>query len=460
MSVQKAIAGRALVIPLTINIPVGDLLVPVSDAQSGQKIKDAEIKVKGEHNYDIVFTPPEAGTYKMEICVKGTTKQTVTISADPAPYLRLIGNQLVPNAIVGQQVEFKIEYPVGTVTSDQIEAAFRDSRGQVTEPTQLVSLGSGVFALRFTPKKPGKYTTKVAIKGAGTMDGQLEIEAQNAPGIQLIEGGSGLATVGKPFTFKLSAPSIKINQLNATITTPNGRTESGYVSDLGDGIFGITCTPALIGKYSAELKLDGGLISKPLTFDSRSDVKWLSHLPSAKGELIVGKEFEFNIELNEVTPSSAISVGVMDSDLREIFHGNLVHVGGKGNCHQFSLKWKPPRGGAYSCQIKLDGLPLGERVGVYATEPKADTGGKNTSKGKLGNTFNVTLTLEDMESKKIEAVVVTEADGKDAGRADVQNEGHGKYKLSYKPTKTGMHVCTLVIDGVPIAGSDLFFDVQ
>jgi len=320
-------------------------------------------------------------------------------------------------------------------------------------------LGSGQFAVRFTPKKPGKYTTKVSIKGAGTMDGQLEIDAQNAPGIQLIEGGSGLATVGKPFTFKLSAPAITLSQLGATITTPSGRTDSGKISDLGDGIYAITYTPSVIGKYSAELKLDGGLISKPLAFDSRSDVKWLTHLPSAKGELLVGKEFEFHIELNEVTPSSKISVSVTDADFREVFHGNLVHVGGSANCHRFTLKWRPPRGGAYGCQIELDGLPLGERVGVYATEPKVDTGGKNTSKGKLGNTFTVTLTLEDMESKKIEAVV-TDADGGHAGRALVENEGHGKFKLSFKPEKAGMHTCTLVIDGVSIVGSDLFFDVQ
>jgi len=308
-------------------------------------------------------------------------------------------------------------------------------------------------------KRPGKYTTKVAIKGAGTMYGQLEIDAQNAPGVQLIEGGSGLATVGKPFTFKLSAPSIKLNQLVATIHTPSGKTDSGQVSDLGDGIFAITYTPAVIGKYSAELKLDGGLISKPLSFDSRSDVKWLANLPTAKGELLVGKDFEFHIELNEVTSKSKVSVSITNADHRQIFHGDLAHVGGSGNSHQFSLKWRPPSGGAYGCQIELDGLPLGEGVGVYATEPRADTGGKNTSKGKLGNTFTVTLTLEEIESKKVEAVV-KDADGHPAGKAQVDPEGQGKYKISYKPEKTGMHTCVLVIDGVPIAGSELFFDVQ
>lgn len=69
MATQKAIAGRALVIPLTINVPVGDLLVPVS--KDGKHVKDAEIKVKGENQYEISFTPPDAGVYKMEICVKG-----------------------------------------------------------------------------------------------------------------------------------------------------------------------------------------------------------------------------------------------------------------------------------------------------------------------------------------------------------------------------------------------------
>lgn len=127
-------------------------------------------------------------------------------------------------------MEFKIEYPVGSLDANQIVAAFQDAHGHVGEPTHVVALGQGKFAVRFTPKKPGKYTTKVSIKGAGTssftrdktaeksltftgtMDGQLEIDAQNAPGIQLIEGASGLATVGKPFTFKLSAPEIKVRR--------------------------------------------------------------------------------------------------------------------------------------------------------------------------------------------------------------------------------------------------------
>jgi hypothetical protein len=320
-------------------------------------------------------------------------------------------------------------------------------------------LGEGKFAVRFTPKKPGKFTTKVSIKGAGTMDGQLEVDAQNAPGIQLIEGGNGLATVGKPFTFKLSAPAIKLHQLAASISTPSGKSDHAHVSDLGDGLYGITYTPTVIGKYNAELKPDGGLISKPLAFDSRSDVKWLTNLPSAKGELLVGKEFEFNIELNEVGSRSKVSVVVTNSDHRQVFHGDLHHVGGNSHSSQFSLKWKPPSGGSYGCQIELDGTPLGEPVVVYATEPKADTGGKNTSKGKIGNTFNVTLTLEDMEQKKVEARV-KDADGHSAGNANVENEGHGKYKISYKPEKLGLHTCTLVIDGIAIAGSDLFFDVH
>jgi len=313
--------------------------------------------------------------------------------------------------------------------------------------------------VRFTPKRPGKYTTMVAIKGAGTMDGVLEIDAQNAPGLQLIEGGSGLATVGKPFTFNLSAPAIKLNHLAATIHTPSGKADTGQVSDLGDGIYAITYTPAVIGKYSAELKLDGSLISKPLPFDSRSDVKWLANLPTAKGELLVGKDFEFHIELNEVSSKSKVSVAINNADFRQIYRGDLSHVSGSGNSHQFTLKWRPPSGGSYGCQIELDGLPLGEPVGVYATEPKADTGGKNTSKGKLGNTFNVTLTLEDIESKKIEAPV-KDADGRNVGKAQVESEGHGKYKISYKPEKIGVHTCALVIDGVPIAGSELFFDVH
>jgi len=457
MSVQKAIAGRALVIPLNINVEIGQLLVRVSNAQ-GRHTEDAAVTQKAENTYEIKFIPPEAGVYKMEIMVKGTTKQTVTINADPAPYLRLLGSQHMTNAIVGQQVEFKIEYPVGTLSSDQIEASFRDEHGSVAERTYVANLGEGKFAVRFTPPKPGKYTTKVSIKGAGTMDGQLEIDAQQAPGIQLIEGASGLATVGKPFTFKLSAPAIRLNQLEVAVQTPVGRTDRASASDLGHGIFAIVYTPSVIGKYTAEIKLDGGLISKPLLIDSRSDVRWMSQLPTTKGELLVGKDFDFHIEVNGPS-NSDISVSITNADHQQVHHGRLQHAGGSGDTHQFSLKWRPPTGGYYGCQIELDGKPLGEKVIVYAAEPKADTGGKNTSKGKLGNVFTVTVTLEDMETKKITASVQDE-DGRGAGQAQVEREGHGKYKISYKPEKIGMHKCTLEIDGVSVSGSDLYFDVH
>jgi len=456
MSVQKAIAGRALVIPLNINVDLSQLLARVS--LSGRHIEDAEIKKKAEHNYEIKFTPPESGSFKMDICVNGTTKQSVTIDADPAPYLRLLGPQLFPNAIVGQQVEFKIEYPLGSVSSDHITASFQDEQGRVTEQTHVIHLGDEKFAVRFVPPKPGKFTTKVAVKGAGTMDGQLEIIAQQAPGIQLIEGASGLATVGKPFTFKLSAPEITKKQLEVFVSTPEGRTDRAAVSDAGSGIFAIVYTPTVIGKFSAEIKLDGGLISKPLVIDSRSDVKWVSQLPTAKGELIVGKDFDFHIEVED-TRNSYITVTVTNADNQQIFNGKLQHVGGSGKFNQFSLKWKPPTGGYYGCQIELDGKPLGEKVVVYATEPKADTGGKNTSKGKLGNVFNVTLTLQDMEHKTVTARVRDE-DGNHVGHAKVENEGGGKYKISFKPEKMGIHKCTLEIDGVPVNGSDLYFDVH
>jgi len=197
------------------------------------------------------------------------------------------------------------------------------------------------------------------------------------------------------------------------------------------------------------------LISKPLIIDSRSDVKWISHLPTAKGDLIVGKDFEFIIELSEVSSSSHLTVSITDADHHQVFHGKLHHTYN----NQFSLKWKPPTGGHYGCQIELDGKPLGERVFVYATEPKADTGGKNTSKGTLGNTFNVSVKLEGMEHKKVEARV-KDKDGHSAGHAQVTAEGDGKYKISYKPDREGIYTCTLVIDGVPISGSDLYFEAQ
>lgn len=286
------------------------------------------------------------------------------------------------------------------------------------------------------------------------MDGQLEIDAQLPPGIQLIEGASGLATVGKLFTFKLSAPAIKLSQIDVSVTSPSGKHDSALVSESGGGIFSIVFTPSIIGKYTAEIKLDGGLVSKPLIIDSRSDVKWISHLPVAKGDLLVGKDFEFVIELSEAA-AGALTVSIDDADHEQIFHGKLNHTHG----NQYALKWKPPTGGHYGCQIELDGKPLGESVVVYATEPKADTGGKNTSKGKIGNTFNVSLKLEEMEHKKIEARV-KDQDGNHVGHAQVVAEGDGKYKISYKPEKEGLHTCTLVIDGVAIAGSDLYFDVH
>jgi len=361
----------------------------------------------------------------------------------------------VNNAIVGHLVEFKIEYPVGTVSVNSIVAAFKDAYGNTHDPTHIVSLGDGKFAVRFTPGKPGKYTTKVSIKGAGTMDGQLEIDAQAPPGIQLIEGASGLATVGKPFTFKLSAPSIKLSQLDATITTPTGKHDKARVSDSSDGIFSIVYTPNAIGKFNVELKLDGGLISKPLVIDARSDVKWLTHIPSAKGDLIVGKDFEFVIEVNESSSNANIGVSISNENHQVLFHGKLHHTHGD----QFTLKWKPPAGGHYICQIELEGKPLGESVMVYATEPKADTGGKNTSKGTLGNMFTVTLKLEDMEHKKVEAIV-KDQEGDSAGHAKVEPDGHGKFKISFKPEKIGLYTCTLVIDGVLVSGSDLYFDVH
>jgi len=437
---------------LNINVELSQLLARVHDSHG--KTVDAEINEKSAHTYEIKYVPHDAGTHKLEILVKGEVKQTVTIHVDPAPYLRLLGTQHVTNAIVGQQVEFKIEYPVGTVTVGQIVASFKDIHQNVVGRTHVVGLGEGKFAVRYTPEKAGKFTTKVAIQGAGTMDGQLEIDAQLPPGITLIEGASGLATVGKPFTFKLAAPSIKLSQIDVSVTSPSGKHDSALVSESGEGIFSIVYTPSTIGKYTAEIKLDGGLVSKPLIIDSRSDVKWVSHIPVAKGELLVGKEFEFVIELSE-SANNTLTVSITDADHTQIFHGKLQHNHG----HQYGLKWKPPTGGHYGCQVELDGKPLGEPVVVYATEPKGDTGGKNTSKGKLGNTFNVSLKLEDMEHKKIEARV-KDQDGNFAGAAQIVAEGGGKYKISYKPEKEGLHTCSLVIDGVAIAGSDLYFDVH
>jgi len=285
------------------------------------------------------------------------------------------------------------------------------------------------------------------------MDGELVIDAISAPGIQLIEGASGLATVGKPFTFKLSAPETKAHQLEVSVKTPNGTIDRARVIDGGDGIFEIVYTPAVIGKYHAEIKLDGGLISKPLVIDSRSDVKWAT-LPSAKGELLAGKDFEFKLEVNEVRVDD-LSVTIEDADHREVFHGKLYPAGH----HNYGLKWKPPTGGNYACQIHLDGTPLGEKVVVYAIEPKAETGGKNTSRGTIGNTFTVTVKLEDMEHKKVEARV-KDQDGHSAGHAHVEAEGNGKFKLTYKPERVGIYTCSLVIDGVPIAGGDLTFDAH
>jgi len=287
------------------------------------------------------------------------------------------------------------------------------------------------------------------------MDGELVVNAIPAPGIQLIEGASGLATVGKPFVFKLSAQETKLHQLAVSVTTPSGSTDRAHVTDVGDGIFDITYTPSTIGKYTAEIKLDGGLISKPLIINSRSDVKWLTGLPVAKGELLAGKDFEFKIEVQEVAHLDDLSVIIEDSDHRQVHHGKLQHEGR----NNYGLKWKPPTGGYYGCQILLDGNPLGDNVVIYATEPKADTGGKNTSRGKIGNTFTVSVKLEDMEHKKIEARVKDEH-GQPAGNAQVEVEDHGKFKLSYKPEKIGTYTCSLVIDGVPIGGSDLYFEAH
>ena len=70
MSVQKAIAGRALVIPLSINVEHSQILVRISDAH-GRHVQDANVVELSPHNYEIKYTPSEAGQFKLEIMVKG-----------------------------------------------------------------------------------------------------------------------------------------------------------------------------------------------------------------------------------------------------------------------------------------------------------------------------------------------------------------------------------------------------
>eukprot|EP01124_Arcella_intermedia_P013144 TRINITY_DN19556_c0_g1_i1.p1 TRINITY_DN19556_c0_g1~~TRINITY_DN19556_c0_g1_i1.p1 ORF type:complete len:487 (-),score=134.22 TRINITY_DN19556_c0_g1_i1:40-1500(-) len=483
-SVQKAVSGRYLHIPLSVRVSGSGLAVEVSD-ENGKFLLNPVIEEKAFGEFIIKWKPNEVGTYKMDILTNGELKRSVKIMVDPAPVARLLGTPHL-TTYIGQEVEFEVECPLDTSLS-QITGKFRkvlgdhkDEEKSSSGPTDFKFISDNKFLILFCPQKPGNYSANIKIAGQALHHEPLTITALSLPSVTLLMNES-TSLVGLPYKWRLQHTNLPIEQLVVTVHSPEGSEFEATVRDNHDGTLDISFTPTECGKYYATLKLDNGEFSTRLQMQSvkelpkQIDSKEFAKKPRENKKLIepiiqklhyhqevpVGTFFEIHMDIFNLVEEYFLSVIINTQQNEFVFEGFPYP---KSGSHHF--KWKATETGHYNFQIFLDNRPISKSYSFSVVDggnPRAEfTNNENKRIGKIGIPISLNISL-DTEEAQIEAPIQNiKGEIIDHGTIKLSHINHqgAIYKVTFVPKEAGEFIMSLIVNNKPVDNSATIFRIS
>jgi hypothetical protein len=455
------------------------VVVTVSGANAVGPITATDV---GDGTYTASYVPTVVGTDHVAITMDGTpisgSPFTSTVGAGAVSPAH--STATVPDGAVGLPTDIVVQARDGNgnpLTSGGATVVVTISGANAVGPITATDVGDGTYTASYTPTVAG--TDHVAITMNGTpISGSPYLTTVGAGAASPAHSTATVpdGTAGLPTDIVVQARDGNGNPLTSggatVVVTISGANAVGPMTatDMGDGTYTASYTPAVAGTDSVAITMDGTPISgSPFTSTVVAPVLTPANSTATVTDGTAGLPTAILVQARDQRGEPWISGGV--TVLITVFGANpvgslLVTDEGDGT---YTASYTPTVAGTDSVAITMDGTPISgspylTTVGAGAASPAHSTA--TVPDGVRKEPTQIVVQARDAHGNPVtvggETVVVTVTGTNDTGPITATDVNDGTYTASYTPhpVRTGLDYVTITMNGTPISGSPYLSTVR
>ncbi|XP_076435460.1 filamin-B-like isoform X2 [Babylonia areolata] len=429
-----------------------DITVDISKAGQGDMRVEARSPSGRVHNvpalfrsgaYDAGFTPDEVGVWEVSVLYEGDH-----ISGSPF-HLRAFDPSLVQvygleGGAVGRTFTFNADSTQAGEGEVKVKVNYQGSEVSA----HLVETSRGEYKVDFDPQGPGQYRVSVYMNDMEVRGSPYTLEIVDSSQVTLSGQGLSLVPVDMATTFTINTKGAGADNINVTITSPNGQNVPYKISGHGSSTLTVEYLPREVGTYTVNAIIAGTPIKgspfKVKTYDP-SKVK-----VSKISQGIVGVPNKFTVDASaagegtmEITvstnghniPNQALAVGTGKYE--------VSFVGREAVTHQAVITYNGHHvpGSPFTVHF-LDAGQMtasGEGLSLVANHRHTEFVVHTAATSAINLTSDLTADVTGPDGRSIPA--------------RLHDNGNGTYKVDWVPGAVGDHRVVVAYAGVPIGGS-------
>ncbi|XP_067932451.1 filamin-A-like isoform X2 [Watersipora subatra] len=443
--------------PVDFVIPVGPIFAYVLAEVESPSGKRSPVKIKdnGDGTVTINYQPSEVGLHNLHVYYNDEP-------LEGSPYQFYVDEVNSPVvAAYGPGLSYGVASEPCSFTIDTKNSGAGGLSLAVEGPSKAEIVcqdnDDGTCTVTYLPTEPGLYNIVVKFDDEHIM---------GSPFTAYIAGEANKEkaqlSMGQASEFSLSVEEYDINELEADITTPTGKSEPCILKKLPNGHLGISFTPHETGTHLVNVYKDG--------------------------QHIENSPFKINVTRNEVGSADKVKVygdgltsGVANEvnefyvDTKDAGYGGLsLSIEGPSKADidckdrpdgSTAVNYKPTQPGNYCISIKfadehVPGSPFNCKVGGMTgvnEESMLTTQQKAADITHVGSMCELSLKVPGSDPMEMVASVTSPSGITEL--CDVMDSSEDHYTIQFVPKEMGAHIVSVKHKGLSIPGSPFQFTV-
>ena len=422
---------------------------------------DVGVDEATEKNYDVSFTPQEAGDHSISIQWDHTNIPASPFTCAVTDPKKCIATGAgLSRGNLGEEMAFVVK--TGKAGEGELEVEVEGPNGSV--PADVREGSGGVYNVTYCPKEAGSHKVNVLWSGCPITGSPFSASMSMPADAAKCQVGAlpqGMLHANDTYSFEVDTSNAGNGKMEASVHGPTVP-ESCNVKDKGNGLYEVEFTPAEVGPLKVDVAYgDDPIPGSPFKFDVNDPTKVKVNSGAMKNrEYLVKQPIQFAV--------SAAHAG--NGELKATIHNpngdDVIDMTDQGS-GSYLFDYSPSSGGAHAINITFDGKEIPDvpiRIFVDDSNHADKIVVTQPMSGNIGAFLvNVPYEYQVMTvDAGVDELTMTSTGARTGLKpsVEVKSNGDEKYSAVLKADKPDQYIVNIKWGGEHVPGSPFKLNVE
>ena len=313
---------------------------------------DVEVDETTEKNYNVSFTPQEAGDHSVSVLWdgKGIPSSPFTCVVTDPKKCTATGSGL-NRGVVGDDLSFAVKTDKGG--PGELSVEIEGPNGKV--PAKVTDSGKGAYDVTYSPKDAGPHKINILWSDdpiSGSPFSAKIATPADASKCRVGKLPEGRLRSNNTYSFDVDASDAGSGEMKASAHGPTVP-ESCSVQEKGEGLYAVDFTPGEVGPLKVDVSYgDSAIPESPFSFTVNDPTKVKVNRAALEGSEYLAKQ-----PIQFAVSAAHAGEGELKASIRNPNGEDDINVEDQGG-KSYLLNYTPKEGGSHAINIMFDGAEI------------------------------------------------------------------------------------------------------